>query len=148
MKKYIVVALLTVFIVSFTACKPINSTEEPMKNTYDGYIVGIYQAIIGEQEYKINRTDLGLTIDTFFKDQQTGSVMMNFSNEAILKQLSNLNVGNTLEDVRQIDKQGNYPFVYAGSSSFPQESYHFCDEYGLVINYENNVIVSVSKIYP
>lgn len=148
MKKYIVFVLLIVSIFSFAGCNSISSTEEPMKNTYDGYIVGIYQAIIGKQEYTINRTDLGLTIDTFSEGKQTGSVMINFSDESSLKKLSKLNDRNTLEDVRQIDKQGNYPFIYAGSSSFPQESYHFCDEYGIVINYENNVIVNVSRIYP
>lgn len=52
---------------------------------------------------------------------------------------SGLKVGDPIEKVREIDKDGSYAFLYAGRSDFPKTSQHYTkDGYLITIDYDKD----------
>jgi len=62
---------------------------------------------------------------------------------------NNLIIGNSIEEVKRIDPNGNYVFLYTGRNDIPKQSVHYTsDGYLLTISYdENNLISNIESEY-
>jgi len=103
-----------------------------------------YYKTVNSIDYTVIKTTNGYCLVFFGDDNAQSSIQkIVFSDAGNQNKLQSLSVGSTLEEVRAADPTGQYDFLYASQSEFPQISYHYfisgdcyCIEYsdGIISN--------------
>ena len=70
--------------------------------------------------------------------------LIEFSSVDAQKSLEKVKAGDSLESVMRADDQGNYNFIYANWSEYPQISYHFFENGNCyMICYKNRIVTDI-----
>lgn len=111
------------------------------------YNVEKYKSVAEGINYTIINTSEGFVLVTYSTDRKTAnSELISFSSNTIEGALDNIELGDQLSDVMEIDPRGNYNFIYASWSNYPRISYHYVGNSRYSIVYDNTTVTKISKI--
>lgn len=111
----------------------------------DKYNLSKYKSI-GDMHYTMIKTDEGWILICFGNDiNECSYKLVNFSSNISEYDMNKIIKGDTINDVKNIDPNGDYEFQSHSWSEYPQISYHFIDEYCYMIEYIDNVINTIKK---
>lgn len=104
----------------------------------------------------IRKTQVGYRV-SYYGESNFASIIFDNSGKKLIEKIykessdktyfDSLSTGNSIEDVKKIDPNGDYSFLYTGRNDVPKQSIHYTsDGYLITINYnENNLISNIEK---
>ena len=122
--------------------------EKPDLNSINDIIGFEYYKQYSEGYYTLAKIDDGILLIDFDLDKNYKSCRkISFSDCSTIDHMNKLSTGDSLEKVRNIDRNGDYPFLYAGRTDYPKISYHFFNDGSVyVVSYDESFcILSLSK---
>ena len=126
-----------------------NTVNDKLRKSENVYNIlkelGIYQyKSIDYINYTAIKCSDGFYLLLFDVDGKYGTLEKIVFSSAEEKSFYALHTGMTLEDVKKIDSNGTYDFVYHSWSDYPQLSYHFFESGEcFMINYDEHIIKEI-----
>ena len=95
--------------------------------------------------YTVVKTPDRLLLVTFYSDGSfMGTRKIVFSNPTSKKALEQIEIGDPINSVMRADEEGDYSFIYASYSEFPQVSFHFFEDgHCYEIHYKNGTVTDI-----
>ena len=120
-------------VSKFLDKKPsIDQLNKKYKNGFYKRLSNLYYTVIGTEE--------GPIIVYFDTDMSFNNwEKISFSEDSACESLKNVNKGSSVEEVRKLDPNGSYPFLYSSWTEYPKVSYHIFEN-GMVylIHYDSS----------